>query len=134
MTTGEGAGQSTPPLFTGPIRQIFYWRMNTPKASRALITLRHFNCGTIVSVRSLPTSHHTFSEDFKYAFAQLCGDYDLQPTSTACYEEFFDKDKLNLYHKKYIELRLTDGLVSREILMERDFYHLINRLKQGDHG
>lgn len=59
----------------------------------------------------------------------------MEPTSTACYEEFFDKDKLNLYHVKYIEFRLTDGLlISREILEERDFYHLIDRLNQSDHG
>lgn len=114
---------------TEPHQQIFYWRLKTPEASKALISLRYFPSGDIVSVCSLPDSHFSFSNDFKYAFSVLCGNFALKPCRTACFEWFMSSAELNFLEKKYIQFRLTGEIVSREILSEADFCHLINRLK-----
>lgn len=116
-------------------RQIFHWRLNTPEASKALICLRNFSCGNVVvTASSLPDSHFKFSQDFSHAFSVLCGDFDLHPQNTACFEWFMEEGCLGLLSKKYIQFRLTEGIVSREILSESEFYHLINRLKDQGNG
>lgn len=115
-----------------PIQQLFYWRLGTTKSSKALLIIRTYKSRSVVSVTSLPDSFFTFSDDFKYAFSKICGDYDLSPLSTACFEKFLCMNSLGLYECKYIEFRLTGGLcqgfVHREIISERDFYFLLNQL------
>ena len=128
---GRGKPEPVPP-FTELIRQTFYWRLNTRKASRALITLRFFESGTVVSVRSISESYYTFSGDFNYAFSVLCANFHLHPTETACYEEYFVKDwRLGFYCQKYIEFRLMDELIHREIISAKEFYLMVNQLRHG---
>lgn len=111
-------------------RQVFHWRLNTRKASKALICLRHFSSGNVViTVSSLPDSYFKFSQDFAYAFSVICGNFDLQPQKTACFEWFLEPGDLGLFSKKYIQFRLTGDFVSRETLTEQEFCHFINQLK-----
>lgn len=126
-----GGWRNSPPHFFNlePTRKVLYWRLQTPQASKALITLRTYRTGTIVVAKSLPESHFKFSEDFGYAFSVLCANYDLRAESTACFEEFLDTDCLGLHNKKYMEFRVTGYMLHREILREQEFYDLINRLK-----
>jgi len=134
-TGGRGKSEPIPPFSENLIRRAFYWRLNTEKASQALITLRFFECGTVVSARSVSSSHYTFSSDFIRSFSLLCEEYELNPETTACYEEYFVKDlRLGFYTRKYIEFRLLGGLegfVYREVISEKDFFLLINRMRYG---
>lgn len=111
-----------------PLRRVFHWRLETPKASKALVILRYFPEGDVVEVISEP-GHFTFSEDFQYAFQVLCGDYALNPKKTACFERFLEK-RLHCYRQQYIQFRITEGLVSREIVSDFQFNDLLNQLSR----
>jgi len=112
------------------VRRVFYWRLETPKASKALLDLRYFGKKTVVVAFSQP-GHFTFSEDFLYAFNLLCGNFDLHPNKTACFERFLEK-RIHCHRQKYIQFRLVGDIVSREFLSGEDFDRLITRLNQNN--
>lgn len=112
-----------------PVRVLFHWRLGTREASKALLTLRHFDVGCVVSAFSLYPSKYTFSGDFKYASQKVCADYSLKPASTAFFEEYISSLGI-----RYIEFRSTEGIISREILAQKDFHLLLERLSNHNQG
>lgn len=111
-----------------PLRSVFHWRLETPKASKALLILRYFPPGNVVTTISQP-GHFTFSEDFQYAFSVVCGYFDLNPQRTACFERFTEK-RIHCHRQRYIQFRMTQGSVSREIISGFEFDQLLNQLSQ----
>lgn len=112
-----------------PLRRIFHWRLETPKASKALIDLRYFGSRAVIVAYSQP-GYFKFSEDFLYAFDRLCGDFGLESHNTACFEWFLHKADFNISSAKYMQFRLTANMVTREILEINDFRRFLEQLSE----
>ncbi|MFP5270307.1 hypothetical protein [Coleofasciculus sp.] len=102
-------------------RQLFYWRRNTPQASKCLLKIHPLRANkAVVIADDLPDSFFTVCDDFPYLLETVSAYFGLNKAQTAWFEPCWEGKGY------YYQLFQTIGKTNWRVINEADLQSLLN--------